>query len=139
CVGSGPETYARELEQLGGELGIREKVIWAGPWADMPAVYNAFDIASSSSAFGEGFPNVVGEAMACGVPCVVTDVGDSAFIVGDTGKVVPPKQPERLAEALNWMIELGAEGRSRLGERARRRIEENFDLSVIQKRYATLY
>ena len=131
----------RENRPLGvwlHESGLTDRFRLLGRREDIPRVMAALDILASSS-YGEGFPNVVGEAMACGVPCVVTDVGDSAFIVGDTGKVVPPKQPERLAEALNWMIELGAEGRSRLGERARRRIEENFDLSVIQKRYATLY
>ena len=105
CVGVGEENYAKELYQLTDELGISEKIIWAGGRSDMPAVFNAFNIACSSSSDGEGFPNVVGEAMACGVPCVVTDVGDSAWIVGDTGIVVTPKNPEALKTAINGLIE----------------------------------
>jgi len=104
CVGVGEENYAKELYQLTNDLGISEKILWAGGRSDMPAVCNALNIACSSSD-GEGFPNVVGEAMACGVPCVVTDVGDSAWIVGDKGVVVPPKNPEALKTAINELID----------------------------------
>ena len=72
----------------------------------MPRLLASLDVFVSSSAFGEGMPTVVGEAMACGVPCVVTDVGDSALMVGETGLVVPPQEPGELAravgEALTW-------------------------------------
>lgn len=105
CVGVGEENYAKELYQLTDDLGISEKIIWAGGRSDMPAVFNALNIACSSSSDGEGFPNVIGEAMACGVPCVVTDVGDSAWIVGDKGVVVPPKNPEALKTAINQLID----------------------------------
>lgn len=104
CVGTGAENYAQELYQFARELNISNQVIWTGARADMPAVYNGLDIAVSSS-YGEGFPNVIGEAMACGVPCVVTDVGDSAWIVGDTGLVVPPKNPEVLKTAIAQLID----------------------------------
>ena len=77
--------------------------------------------------------------MACGIPCVVTDVGDSAIIVGDTGKVVPPKDPEALAGAWLDLIRQGEDARRRLGEAARRRIEKKFSLPVIAKRYEALY
>jgi glycosyltransferase involved in cell wall biosynthesis len=70
----------------------------------MTAVYNSMDIVTSSSSFGEGFPNVIGEAMACGVPCVVTDIGDSAIIVGETGIVVPPEDPQSLADGWRSML-----------------------------------
>ena len=105
CVGVGEENYAKELYQLTDDLGIAEKIIWAGGRSDMPGVFNALNIACSSSSDGEGFPNVVGEAMACGVPCVVTDVGDSAWIVGDKGVVVPPKNPEALKTAIKELID----------------------------------
>ncbi|NEO32411.1 MAG: glycosyltransferase [Symploca sp. SIO3C6] len=104
CVGSGAESYTQTLYQLTRDLNISEQLIWAGVRSDMPVVYNALDIDVSSS-YGEGFPNVIGEAMACGVPCVVTDVGDSAWIVGDTGMVVPPKDPELLKAAIEKLIE----------------------------------
>lgn len=103
CVGTGAENYAQELYQLTHELNISDQVIWTGARADIPAVYNALDIVVSSS-YGEGFPNVIGEAMACGIPCVVTDVGDSAWIVGDTGLVVPPRNPEALKTAIAQLI-----------------------------------
>jgi glycosyltransferase involved in cell wall biosynthesis len=104
---------------------------------DMASLYPALDIVSSSS-YGEGFPNVLGEAMACGVPCVVTDVGDSARIVGKTGLVVPPRNAVALAGALKKMIELG-EGRKKLGALARERIKDNYSLEKIVSQYKNVY
>ena len=77
--------------------------------------------------------------MACGVPCVVTDVGESAVIVGQTGRVVPPRNPKELANAFHELVELGREGRTRLGIAARCRIQEHFDLPDIVTRYQNLY
>lgn len=104
CVGEGTAAYTAELHRLASELGLAERLIWAGARLDMPAVCNAMDIVASSS-YGEGFPNVVAEAMACGVPCVVTDVGDSAMIVGATGAVVEPVSPDALCQGLRSMIQ----------------------------------
>jgi glycosyltransferase involved in cell wall biosynthesis len=118
--------------------GLKHWVHLLGRREDIPRLTAAFDIASSSSS-GEGFPNVIGEAMACGVPCVVTNVGDSALIVGDAGIVVPPKNPEALAEAWLNLIKAGKKERKRLGERARRRVLENYNLPDIVERYETLY
>ena len=98
CVGGGPKDYRGKLEHLGIELGLENRVIWAGTRSDLPEVYSAFDLATTTGS-GEGFPNVVAEAMACGLTCVVTDVGDSAAIVGAFGIVVPPGDPEQLAHA----------------------------------------
>ncbi|HLE24866.1 MAG TPA: glycosyltransferase [Thermodesulfobacteriota bacterium] len=103
-AGDGPDTYRRQLQLLSQELGLTERLIWAGVREDMPAVYNALDIACSSSSYGEGFPNTIGEAMACGIPCVVTDVGDSAKIVGDEGIIVPSGDPKKLANGLKTML-----------------------------------
>lgn len=100
CVGSGPDAEREALIALARDLGIADRVIWTGARGDMEAVYNALDISVSSSAYGEGTPNVVAEAMACGVPCVVTDAGDCAITVGDAGHVVPPRDPDALAHAI---------------------------------------
>ncbi|MDF5733266.1 MAG: glycosyltransferase [Rhizonema sp. PD38] len=127
CIGYGLESYTQELYQLTDELSISEKVIWAGARADMPAVYNALDIACSASAYGEGFANVIGEAMACGIACVVTDVGDSALIVGDTGVVIPPKNPLALKTAIQKLIEkTGTNGYSQ--KHIRQRIIDRFSI-----------
>ena len=117
---------------------IHEHCHLLGPREDIPRLAAALDIASSSS-FGEGFPNVVGEAMSCGVPCVVTDVGDSDRIVGTTGRIVAAKDPEALAMAWKEMIALGEEGRRRLGVAARKRVMDRFELSKIVKKYEALY
>ncbi|HEX8088143.1 MAG TPA: glycosyltransferase [Blastocatellia bacterium] len=100
CVGNGSSRYKERLVQLGERLGLTGRLIWAGAQVEMPAVYNALDVIVSSSSYGEGFSNVIGEAMACGIPCVATDVGDSALIVGGSGEVVPPRDPEALKAAI---------------------------------------
>ncbi len=122
CVGRVKGDYAEEVLSLGQSLGLSDKLIWAGVRMDMPAVYNALDLMVSSS-LTEGFPNVVSEAMACGVPCVVTNVGDSRIIVGDQGVVVPKSDPEALAEAVSGMIGKLSGGPSLA---ARARIVEHF-------------
>lgn len=110
-----------------------------GERSDMPALTAALDIATSASAYGEGFSNVLGEAMACGIPCVTTDVGDSGMIVADTGVVVPPRSPEALAAGWRTLLELGTEGRHALGLTARRRIEGQFSLNAVVQQYQRLY
>jgi len=104
CVGDGPEHYRRSLVALAEQLGVSERVLWVPARRDGHAVFNALDLAVSSS-YGEGFPNVIAEAMACGVPCVVTDVGDSAWIVGETGHVVPPRDPSALKAAIATLLD----------------------------------
>jgi len=125
CVGDGPESYKSELIALSYNLGLSGRLIWTGSLDDMPAVCNAFDLLSSSST-GEGFPNVIGEAMACDVPCVVTDVGDSAWIVGDTGVVVTPRDPVALAKGLKTALAQNLAVRC-----PRQRIVEHFSLKSL--------
>jgi glycosyltransferase involved in cell wall biosynthesis len=77
--------------------------------------------------------------MACGVPCVATDVGDSAWVLGGTGIVVPPSEPDALAVACGKLIDAGPEERSRLGVAARKRVLETFTLGVAATRYDDVY
>jgi glycosyltransferase involved in cell wall biosynthesis len=106
------------LEGLAGGM----RICWAGWRDDMPAVYSTLDVLCLCSVWGEGTSNAIAEAMACGVPCVVTDVGDNAELVGDTGLVVPPADPQLLADALGQLAALDPAERGALGERARERI-----------------
>jgi glycosyltransferase involved in cell wall biosynthesis len=110
-----------------------------GERADVSNILAGLDIACLSSSYGEGFPNVVVEAMACGVPCVVTNVGDSARIVRDTGRVVPPGHPEALADAWNELIDLGEDHRRKLGMAARQVVKDHFGLQRIVRKYEALY
>ena len=77
--------------------------------------------------------------MSCGVPCVVTDVGDSARIVGDTGIVVPPRRPDEMAGAWDQLIKMGHDRRRSLGEKARLRIVENYELGIVVRRFEEFY
>ncbi len=121
CIGDG--TDCAQLRQIAAAEGIADRVIWAGGRSDMPAVYNALDICVSSSAFSEGFPNAVAESMACGTPCVATDVGDSALLVGNVGIVVPAGNPDAIANGILRMI---SDRLQYPRELVRRRITENF-------------
>lgn len=107
---------------------------WRPPRTDIESVYSAFDIGTLCSAYGEGFPNVVGEAMACGAPCAVTDVGDAGLVVGDTGVVVPPRDPERLARAWEALLDRVATRRTEARQAARARIVEHFSVEVMVDR-----
>jgi glycosyltransferase involved in cell wall biosynthesis len=106
---------------------------------DVPKLLPGLDILVSPSAWGEAFPNAVGEAMACGVPCVVTDVGDSRWVVGDTGVVVPPRDPTALAAALLKLMSLSEEGRQQMGQKARERVLKEFALAKMTAAYERLY
>lgn len=119
--------------------GLAPRFRLLGRRADIPRVTASFDVAASASAFGEAFSNVLGEAMACAVPCVTTDVGDAALIVGDTGQVVPPRLPVALAHGLEKMLRMTPEARAALGQSARKRVAEQFSLTDITHRYETLY
>ncbi|MDZ7793203.1 MAG: glycosyltransferase [Spirochaetia bacterium] len=109
-----------------------------GRRSDMDRVYAAMDLLSTSSV-GEGLPLVVGEAMARGVPCVVTDVGDSAYVVGETGWVVPPADPAALAARWEVCAEMGRRQLKGYGEMARRRIETELHIDTAVQKYHDLY
>ena len=139
CVGDGAASYREQLQALSRELGLAESLRWVGFRDDIAAVYNSLDLACSSSLFGEGFSNAIAEAMACGVPCVVTDVGDSAAIVGATGEVVPGGDPQALA---NGWRRLRARLRVQpdLRAEARNRIAQHFGVaSLVERTSAALH
>jgi glycosyltransferase involved in cell wall biosynthesis len=138
-VGSKVDSENAELNGLVRSFGLPENVSLLGRRHDMDRITAALDVACSASAYGEGFPNVIGEAMSCGVPCVVTDVGDSARIVADTGIVVPPCDAAALAQAIRDLVELDPESRQALGKRARARIVQHFSLDAIVQQYEELY
>ncbi len=127
------------LSRLMSAMNLSDRVHLLGCRSDMPAVTAALDIATSASSGGEGFPNVIGEAMSCAVPCVVTDVGASAWVVGDTGKCVVPRDPTAFARAVAALIDLGPGGRKELGRRARDRIVTRFALDAVVTQYEDLY
>jgi len=120
------------------ELGLGDAVHLLGERADMPRLAASLDVALSSS-FSEGMPNTVGEAMACGVPCVVTDVGDSGLLVGPTGAVVPPRDSQAFAAACIGLLEGSEHKRRELGNQARRRIEQHFAIEAIAQRFQGLF
>ena len=130
CIGGGSQAEIAELKALGDRLGLAQRLIWAGARDDMSAAYNAIDILALSS-ISEGFPNVVAEAMASGKACVVTDVGDAAYIVGDCGVVVPPRDASALAGGLIRMLDTPEQEFETMRSRARARIEENFSIASL--------
>jgi len=118
---------------------LRRQFHFLGERTDVHELMSAMDIASSSSSYGEAFPNVVGEAMAASLSCVVTDVGDSAYIVGDIGVVVHPQDSDALAAGIESLLVLSQLERQELGVKARQRIEGHFSLTAIVKQYSALY
>ncbi|AIK97106.1 glycosyltransferase [Candidatus Odyssella acanthamoebae] len=126
-----------QLQETIAHYKLQQHVLLLGQLTHPEHCLPALDLFVSPS-LQEGFPNVVGEAMACGVPCVVTDVGDSALAVGETGIVVPPNDPQALAQAILKIIEHPDTLHS-LGGQARRRIETKFSLPTIVKEYETAY
>jgi len=138
-LGAGIEPSNRALARVIESRGVADRVPLLGERDDMAGMYAAFDIATLCSAFGEGFPNVLGEAMASGLPCVATDIGDAADVLSGTGIIVPPRDPQALAAAWRKLIDLGAEGRRLLGDQARQRITRDYGLGSAIARYEALY
>lgn len=134
-VGTGMEACNSPVMQRIASLGLADRVVLLGRRSDISAVMNALDLHVMSSA-AEAFPNVLAEAMACGTPCVSTDVGDAAVIVGDTGRIVPPRDPEALATAISELLaERGSEAWAARKEAARRHIAERFTIERMIKSY----
>jgi glycosyltransferase involved in cell wall biosynthesis len=138
-AGPGVDTANRELRGMIDSLSLGERVVFLGERRDIPALLAGLDVYCMSSSHGEAFPMAVGEAMAAGLPCVVTDVGDAAWLVGDTGRVVPARDSAALATALEALLDCGSEDRRRLGAAARQRVLERFSLEAVVGEYQALY
>lgn len=117
---------------------VRSHFRLLGERTDVKELLSAMDLLCSSS-WGESFPNVVGEAMAMELPCLVTDVGDCARVVGDCGAVVPPGDQDAFLRALGSLLSTSREKLSELGRKARERIKSDFSMDLCAKRYVTLY
>ena len=137
--GDGVTKENRELKDWLVEARIENRCHLLGIRSDIPRVTAALDIATSSSSYGEGFPISLGEAMACGVPCVATNVGDSGHIIGTTGVTVAPQDPFELSQAWTFLLQLDKPARAKLEISARARIAENFNLPSIVNKYETVY
>lgn len=138
-AGQGVDVANPALAVAMAHAGVAAHMHLLGLRDDMPMVMAALDVLASSSSYGEAFPNVLGEAMACGVPCAATDVGDSAYIVGDTGRVVASGDMVGLAHALVDILQLPAAERLALGESARTRVATNFEIGHITRQYEAFY
>lgn len=138
-VGNRIDQDNRELVAAVERAGTGQVTHLLGLRHDVPRLMAAFDLLVSASSFGEGFPNVVGEAMSCATPCVVTDVGDSALVVGDTGWVVPPSDDVALASKMEEALAMPLAGLQEMGVRARKRVTDNFEIGMVVKRYELFY
>lgn len=137
-AGTGMHAGNRALAQDIAATGLGARLHLLGERSDVASVMAGLDVAVSSSR-AEAFSNAIGEAMSCALPCVVTDVGDSALIVGSSGRVVPPGAPDALAAAMLAMVDLGASGRAAWGEQARTRVVAEFSLVAVATRHLALY
>ncbi len=120
------------------EKGLSANFHLLGEQAEVQKILAGLDFFILPSLF-EGFPNVVGEALSCGIPCVSTRSGDTETILGDCGFLVPPGDPQALAAAVLKMADLGPEERARMGARGRARIKANFEIGSVARRYEDLY
>ena len=138
-VGPGMDRPGTALTRAIAECLPPETVTLAGERTDLANWLPGLDMLALSSAWGEAFPNILGEAMACGVPCIATDVGDSAWVVGESGLIVPPRDIEAMGAALARMAGLDVTTRRNLGATGRARAIAHFDINDIAVQYRRLY
>ena len=137
-VGKDLDANNQELMRWIDETGYADRFVLLGERRDAPVCLAAMDIFCLSSRT-EAFPNVVGEAMAMGLPCVATDVGDVAVLMADTGVVVPKADPDALARGVARLVALGPDYREQMGKRAKERIRETFTMACVRERFERIY
>lgn len=138
-VGKNVESCHPAIRRLLAVHNLQEIVLALGEQPDIHRILPSFDILTLSSAFGEGFPNVLGEAMACGVPCVATDVGDSAILIKDNSRIVNPEDSSALVQAWLEILHMTVEERNILSSKARERILKHFSIEKVANQYDRLY
>lgn len=138
-TGTGIDASNNALASMIERLPSPRHVHVLGERHDTDRLYGAYDVVVSSSAFGEAMPLIIGEAMAAGVPVVATDVGDSARLVGDTGWIVPARDPAALADALHDALTEDPDARSARRMASQRRVLESFGLQRMAQQYLDLY
>jgi len=127
-IGSGPIEYSMELKEKALQMGITNKILWLPAKSDIEYYYSAMDIYTSSSVYGEGFSNTIGEAMSCGLPCVVTNIGDSEIIVGEEGIVVEPCDVNAIVAGWKKNVEKLETDKKKLQMQQRKRILDYFSI-----------
>lgn len=141
-VGSNIDHNNKELVNLIEEYKLNHRVHLVGERNDIPSFMNSIDLLVLCSSYGEAFPNVLNEAMSCGTPCVTTNIGDSALIVGNTGWVIPPNDSDALAQAINKALEEKQSNQKLWIQRekdCRNRVINNFSLEMMTKKYLKLW
>jgi glycosyltransferase involved in cell wall biosynthesis len=135
AAGRGVDGANPELAAALAASGVpADRVSLLGDLDEMSGFYRSLDILVLSSRT-EGFPNVLVEAMSFGVPCVSTDVGDAAIAVGDTGRIVPPRDSAALAQAVQGLLSLPADAYAQLSAAARRRVEDHYSIDGVAAQY----
>jgi len=137
-VGSGLDAQNETLQAAIRDSGAADRFHLLGRRDDVPRLMASLDVLALSS-HGEAFPNVVGEGMACGVPCVATDAGDAAEIIGETGRVVPVGNMAELARELLAILGLPESERHQLGRKARERVRQMYDIERVVEQYQAFY
>lgn len=138
-AGTGVERGSAPFERAFAAAGSPTNVVALGERRDVPALAAGFDVLLSASSRLEGFPNALGEALACGTPCVATDVGDCARVLGEGGTLVPVGDRAALTRALTTLVRAGAEARRAIGARGREHVREHFELGRVARAYEELY
>lgn len=133
CVGDGGTAYRQSLQALAASLGIADRTHWPGVCLDMPAAYNALSLLALTST-DEGFPNVLGEAMACGVPCIATPAGDAALLMGETGIIGGFGDEASLAGAASELLAETGEAKAARAAACRARILTTFSIEALVRK-----
>ncbi|MCB1227811.1 MAG: glycosyltransferase [Verrucomicrobiales bacterium] len=138
-IGTGTMAHRRELELAEKDANLGDVILWQDPITDMPPVYQALDAVVLPSTFGEGFPNVVAEAMASALPVIATDVGDTRKLMNSVGLLVPPQDPAALADALRQFLSWTPEECRSVGEASQAHIQSHYSTTQLEEKTLAIY